>query len=186
MSDAPSARSLIGKAPSGAARAVMTDEVGRLINISLPQSLLSQNKLFYIYDRSTLAILKRFLIKVGSNPVDMWFNIAAGLTTPVELLEGCASSSDGSSVPVRNFDRTTSATIGVTAFTGGTYTGGSSIFDGQAGFGSALSPVSGDIMSILPDRTIPWRLKANTNYVINETPLASILVEFVAVFAEVS
>jgi hypothetical protein len=180
----PSARALVGTSGSGNPASVRTDDLGFLMMSPFSNDFIAQGKLFYIYDSALLAVLRTFHIAVGANPIDMKFNVAAGLSTPVTLQEGVTAGSGGTAVSVLNFNRNSANTINLTVtLNKGSVTGGIEVFASSAGFGT-LAPASSNVQSAMAEKSNYWKLKANTNYLLSYTPGASVLTSMNATFYE--
>jgi|SRR6185369_5694372 len=180
-----SARALVGTSGSGLNPSIRTDELGNILFSDVLNDRLDRGKLYYVFDRATLAIAKTFLIRVGANPVDFKWNVKCGLSAPVDLTEGVSVSATGSAVTIFNYTRSVVTAPAFTVFSGPTTSNGTVIFQTQAGFGVGLTPVAGDSLTSLAEPDIPWRLKPNTDYTFAYTPVASIVALFHGVFYEV-
>jgi len=181
----PSSQSLVGMGPSGQATMVRTDADGYLLMSTWRNDQISSGRLFYISDVATISIARNFRIAVGTNPIDMKFNVSAGLGTPITLTEGTTAGTGGTAITLQNFNRTSSNTINMTALLNpASLSGGNVIFSSQAGFGT-LTPSAGSLQQGLADVAVYWRLNANTNYVLSYTPGLSIATIMNATFFEV-
>lgn len=180
----PSSRSMVGSDANGNPTVVRTDSLGNLLSSPFSNDFVAQGKLFYIYDQTILSVVRNFHLAVGANPIDMKVNVSSGVSTPVTITEGCATGSGGSAVTVFNFNRASLNTINLTVtLNKSSTTGGSEIFGTAVGFGT-LTPSSSNLQSGLADKTVYWKLKANTNYLITYTPGASVLTGMNATFYE--
>jgi len=175
---------MIGMGPGNDAVPVRVDALGNLISSPFSNDFIAQGRLFYIYDQVVLAIARTFHLAVGANPIDVKLNVASGVSTPVTITEGVTAGSAGSAVTIFNFNRPSSNTINLTATLNKIgVIGGTEIFATAVGFGT-LTPAAGNLQSGLADKTIYWKLKANTNYLITYTPGASVLTSMNATFYE--